>query len=142
MHSLMRFQFPRLILILLTVITATHATISPSARAHWMRTAISALSDLSSPCPFAAFGAAIVNHTSLDPLGTLICTGINQNFETGNPTLHGEMAAINNCSEILKDPEGPYGLTAAELMDAWKDLSLYTTAESCPMVCCIHFCLL
>jgi hypothetical protein len=60
-------------------------------RAYWMRRAISALSELESPCPFAAFGTVIVNHTdtSFDPKGQLVCMGVNQNAKTGNPTLHG-----------------------------------------------------
>lgn len=36
-------------------------------RAHWMRQANEALSEISgSPCPFAAFGTVIVNHTASD----------------------------------------------------------------------------
>ena len=58
-------------------------------RAHWMRQANEALSQVSgSPCPFAAFGTAIVNHTASD-IGELICLGINENGKTGNPSLHG-----------------------------------------------------
>lgn len=44
------------------------------------------------------------------------------------------MAAINNCTTILTDPAGEYNLTAAETLLAFSSLSLYTTAESCPMV--------
>lgn len=43
-----------------------------------------------SPCPFAAFGTVIVNHTNTDGLGDLLCIGANENSRTGNPTLHGE----------------------------------------------------
>lgn len=43
------------------------------------------------------------------------------------------MAAIQNCSEILTDPSGPYNMTASEALDAFSQLSLYTNAESCPM---------
>jgi tRNA(Arg) A34 adenosine deaminase TadA len=107
--------------------------IPPSTRAHWMRAANAALAASGSSCPFAAFGTAIVNHTSSNGLGQLICTGVNQNSATGNPTLHGEMAAITNCSAILTDPAGPYKLSAAEALAAWGDLTLYTNAESCPM---------
>ena len=66
--------------------------IAYSTRAFWMRQANEALSLLSGPCPFAAFGTAIVNHTATtsDGLGELICIGINENAKTGNPTLHGE----------------------------------------------------
>lgn len=112
----------------------SNATKLPLAtRAHWMRVAIQALSDLSSPCPFAAFGTAIVNHTSASPLGDLICIGANSNAETGNPSLHGEIAGINNCTTVLTDPSGPYALSPSEALAAWHDLTLYTTAEPCPM---------
>lgn len=46
----------------------------------------------------------------------------------------GEIAAINNCTKILTDPEGKYNLSPAEALKALSDLSLYTTAEPCPMV--------
>ncbi|EMR62652.1 putative cytidine and deoxycytidylate deaminase zinc-binding region protein [Eutypa lata UCREL1] len=104
-----------------------------STRAYWMRKANQALFDvLADPCPFAAFGTVIVNHT-VDGLGELVCIGANSNSLTGNPTLHGEMAAIKNCSEIFIDPTGPYNMTASEAQDAFSELSLYTNAESCPM---------
>jgi len=117
-------------------ISSTDLTVNgipPSTRAHWMRAANSALIASGSSCPFAAFGTAIVNHTSSDSLGELIFTGVNQNSATGNPTLHGEMVAISNCTAILTDPNGPYKLSAAEASAAWSDLTLYTNAESCPM---------
>lgn len=57
-----------------------------STRAHWMRQANLALN---APCPFAAFGAVIVNHTASTGLGTVVCTGANANSGTGNPTHHG-----------------------------------------------------
>lgn len=64
-----------------------------STRAYWMRQANKALDELSgSPCPFAAFGTAIVNHTDTDGLGDLICIGVNQNRQTGNPSLHGTLS--------------------------------------------------
>ncbi|PGH08312.1 hypothetical protein AJ79_05999 [Helicocarpus griseus UAMH5409] len=50
-----------------------------ATRAYWMRRAKQALSDLGSPCPFAAFGTVIVNHTSPEELGDLICIGVNAN---------------------------------------------------------------
>ena len=46
----------------------------------------------------------------------------------------GEISAINNCSEILTDPNGEYKLSAAEAFKAYSTLSLYTNAEPCPMV--------
>ncbi|OQO11306.1 hypothetical protein B0A48_05562 [Cryoendolithus antarcticus] len=104
-----------------------------ATRAYWMRVANQALSDLVSPCPFGAFGTAIVNHTSGDGLGELVCIGANSIGSTGNPTLHGEIAAINNCTAVLTSPTGPYNLTASQAQTAFKSLSLYTNAESCPM---------
>lgn len=104
-------------------------TIPFSTRAHWMRQANAALAELHSPCPFAAFGTVIVNHTA-SPLGELVCRSVNQNQQTGNPTLHGEIAAINNCSSVL----AAKGLSPAEIGEAWRQLSLYTNGEPCPMV--------
>ncbi|KAK3323816.1 guanine deaminase [Cercophora scortea] len=104
--------------------------IPPTTRSYWMRQATIALD---APCPFAAFGAVIVNHTANAGLGELVCSGANSNSKTGNPIMHGEMAAITNCSIILTDPNGPYKLTPAQALAALGDLSLYTNAESCPM---------
>jgi tRNA(Arg) A34 adenosine deaminase TadA len=58
---------------------------------------------------------------------------VNQNSVAGNPTLHGEMVAIGNCTDILTDPNGPYALSPTEASAAWADFTLYTNAESCPM---------
>ncbi|KAI1210526.1 cytosine deaminase [Annulohypoxylon truncatum] len=101
-----------------------------STRAYWMRQANLALGK---PCPFAAFGTVIVNHTGSSELGELVCTGANSGSTTGNPTLHGEMSAIANCTRILTDPSGPYKLSPSEASAAFPRLSLYTNAESCPM---------
>lgn len=62
-----------------------------STRAHWMRKANSALVEAGTPCAFSAFATVIVNHSNPGPdgLGTLVCSGINQNSKLGNPTLHG-----------------------------------------------------
>jgi len=60
-----------------------------STRIHWMREANNALFALSGPCPFAAFGSVIVNHTGATSLGELICIGANSNSASGNPTMHG-----------------------------------------------------
>ncbi|KAJ6541979.1 guanine deaminase [Mycena vulgaris] len=106
-------------------------SVSSSTRAFWMRRANEALLELASPCPFSAFASVIVNHTA-PGLGQLVCIGAN-NRQTGNPTLHGEIAAIQNCSAILTDPTGPYKLSPARALDAFSQLSLYTNAESCPM---------
>ncbi|KAI0016246.1 guanine deaminase [Xylariomycetidae sp. FL0641] len=110
--------------------TLTINGVSFETRAFWMRRANLALPG---PCPFAAFGSVIVNHTGSSTLGDLVCTGANSNDETGNPTLHGEMAAISNCTRILTDPNGPHKLSASEAQSAFAGLSLYTNAESCPM---------
>jgi tRNA(Arg) A34 adenosine deaminase TadA len=101
-----------------------------STRAYWMRRANQALGDLGNPCPFAAFGSVIVNHTG-SAQGKLVCIGANSNSAEGNPTLHGEIAAINNCSAVLQ--AAPYNLTPAAALAAFPTLSLYTNAESCPM---------
>ncbi|KAK8203117.1 guanine deaminase [Phyllosticta capitalensis] len=117
------------------VIAEPHLSINSvpfSTRAYWMRQANAALAQLSSPCPFAAFGSVIVNHTA-PGLGELVCIGANSNSQTGNPTMHGEMAAIANCTARLTDPNGPYNLTASKAQAAFTQLSLYTNAESCPM---------
>jgi tRNA(Arg) A34 adenosine deaminase TadA len=114
------------------VLSEESASITLGIREQWMRVAVKALHDLVSPCPFSAFGAAIVNHTSSSH-GDLVCIGANTIADDGNPTLHGEIAAINNCTAVLRDPNGPYKLSPEETSEAWKQLSLYTTAEACPM---------
>lgn len=106
-------------------------------RHHWMRLANTAVLYANTPCPFMAFGTAIVNHTLsfLDPshLGELVCTGLNHNNHTSNPILDGEIAAIENCSAILTDPNGPYKLSAQEAIQAYTELTVYTNGEPCPM---------
>lgn len=100
-----------------------------------MRRANQAVVDLVSPCPSSPFGTAIVNHTAVteDGLGELVCISANSVATTGNPTHHGEIAAINNCTAILTDPHGRYNLTTGQALKAFASLSLYTNAESCPM---------
>ena len=44
------------------------------------------------------------------------------------------MAAIQNCTSILTDPSGPFNFTPNQVQAAFSQLSLYTNAESCPMV--------
>ncbi|KAF1813779.1 cytidine deaminase-like protein [Eremomyces bilateralis CBS 781.70] len=108
--------------------------ISFETRAFWIRHANDALRYLTpSPCPFEAFGTVIVNHSSTppdSPHGAMVCIGANA-IVTGNPTLHGEIAAINNCSAVLQSD--PYHLSAQEALAAFADLSLYTNAEPCAM---------
>lgn len=72
--------------------------VSSEAREYWMGQANQALLELVSPCPFAAFGTVIVNHTDTTPelpFGKLVCKGVNQNQQTGNPTLHGTSPSID-----------------------------------------------
>lgn len=111
----------------------TTNSIPLTTRVHWMRAANKVLSDLISPCPFYAFTAAIVNHTE-DGLGKLLCTGINQVSITGNPTAHGEMMAIENCTTILTAQNGSYRLSPEDAIKAFSQLSIYSNGESCPMV--------
>jgi tRNA(Arg) A34 adenosine deaminase TadA len=70
----------------------------------------------------------IVNHTA-EPAET-VCTGVNAKFDMGDPTQHGEIVAIQNCSRILRER----GYTPEETLAAFGGLSLYTNAEACPMV--------
>lgn len=138
----MNLNSPVILLMLSLLSIPSIATHSPPSvdsvpfptRLHWMRVASSANLALS-PCPFAPFGAAIVNHTPPSSAGDLICTGLNHNGLTGNPSLHGEMAALANCSEILTSPRhaGGFGLSAAEALESYKHFTLYTTGEPCPM---------
>ena len=46
----------------------------------------------------------------------------------------GEIQAITNCSKIFTDPKGAYKLDPRTALSAYSSLSLYTTAEACPMV--------
>lgn len=64
--------------------------------------------------PEYPFGAVIIRRSD----GYCVGEGFNQSAL--NPTLHGEMVAINNCAELYK-PED------------WSGFDLYTTAEPCPM---------
>jgi hypothetical protein len=59
-----------------------------------MRQANAVLAELSSPCPFGAFGTVIVNHTDTKGLGNVVCIGVNSLFQIGNPTLHGTLPGI------------------------------------------------
>ncbi|KAF2758318.1 guanine deaminase [Pseudovirgaria hyperparasitica] len=108
--------------------------VSHVTRAFWMRRANAALLDVSrSPCPFLPFGSVVVNHTSGEGIGEEVCIGANSGSKTGNPILHGEIAAIINCTTVLTDPNGRYRLSPKEALEAFPKLSFYTNAESCPM---------
>lgn len=63
----------------------------------------------------APFGAVIVDRRS----GDVVCRGGNESH-TGNRILHGEIVALMNCAAVEPTPD-------------WDHLSLYTTAEPCPM---------
>ncbi|OSD01810.1 cytidine deaminase-like protein [Trametes coccinea BRFM310] len=102
-----------------------------AVRQHWIRRANAAVAELVSPCPVSAFGSVIVNHTA-STSGELVCIGVNSK-ENGDPILHGEISAIQNCSAILTDPAGAFKLNTTEAQAAFAGLSLYTNAESCPM---------
>ena len=75
----------------------------------YMRIAI----ELAQENPRAPFAAVLVDQKS----GEIVATGLNQS--SSNPTLHGEIAAINTYAQL----EG----------DDWQELTLYTTAEPCCM---------
>ncbi|KAH6679384.1 cytidine deaminase-like protein [Halenospora varia] len=94
-----------------------------STRVKYMRLANQALYEQSGPCPFAAYGTIIVNHTSDE----IVCRGAN--FRTGDPTIHGEISAINACTAVFVAKN----MTATQIYAAWGQLSIYTNAESCPM---------
>lgn len=114
-----------------------HDPLPLSTRQYWMRLANTEILYAHTPCPFMAFGTAIVNHTLsfLDPThpGELVCTALNHNNHTSNPILDGEIAAIENCSTILTDPNGPYKFSAQEAIQAYTQLTVYTNGEPCPM---------
>ncbi|KAI5844089.1 cytidine deaminase-like protein [Tricharina praecox] len=122
-HSNMYLTIPQTLLsvgvLFLLVAIPTHArtTTTSQERAHFMR---ATLHTLQGPCPRNPFTALIVNHTASP--ATIVCTGSNSAYADGyHPVMHGEMAAIMNCSRLLSSRE------------AWADLSIYTDAESCPM---------
>ncbi|KAI8179219.1 hypothetical protein K4K51_003798 [Colletotrichum sp. SAR 10_75] len=98
-------------------------SVPAAKRVEYMRKTNEALYRQSGPCPFAAFGSIIVNHTSDE----VVCEGAN--FRTGDPTIHGEISAINACTAKFTEQ----GMTPTEIYAAWGDLSIYTNAESCPM---------
>lgn len=77
---------------------------------YFMRRAIA----LALNVPELPFGAVIVRRETNE----IVAEGFNQS--TLNPTLHGEMVAINRCVE-LHSPED------------WSGFDLYTTAEPCAM---------
>lgn len=43
--------------------------------------------------------------------------------------MHGEITAIRHCTDILRER----GWSAQKILQSWKDFSLYTNGEPCPM---------
>jgi len=76
----------------------------------YMRRAI----ELALKVPEFPFGAVIVRRST----GDIMAEGFNQSAL--NPTLHGEMVAINQCAQAHHPAD-------------WSEFDLYTTAEPCPM---------
>lgn len=73
-----------------------------------------------------------LSYTDSSYLGDLVCSAINGVPVSGNPTKHGEVAAIDACAAVLAGE--PYSLPAPEgILGAFRNLSLYTTAEPCAM---------
>ncbi|GAA5920108.1 hypothetical protein JCM1841_004103 [Sporobolomyces salmonicolor] len=96
------------------------------ARTHWMRIANAAVPEImGNPCSPYHFGVAVVNTTSDE----LVCVAANSVSTTGNPSMHGEITGLQRCTEVLSER----GLTPGEILNAWKDLTMYTTGEPCPM---------
>jgi tRNA(Arg) A34 adenosine deaminase TadA len=78
---------------------STPDPISSSTRAEYMQLAMSALeAQTGTRCPFAAFGAVIVDHTAEEGPGNVICTGVNSVRKDGNPTLHGKSSDLRFCA--------------------------------------------
>ena len=66
--------------------------------------------------PKAPFAAMIVDKNT----GEVLSVGLNKVHSENNPTLHGEIVAINNCSKEHPNIN-------------WNNTVLLTTAEPCPM---------
>ena len=69
--------------------------------------------ELAANVPLFPFAALLV-----DQAGTIVAEGWNKS--TQNPTFHGEIDVINNCARLNPKVD-------------WTRLTLYTTAEPCPM---------
>ncbi|KAK9694874.1 hypothetical protein K7432_013251 [Basidiobolus ranarum] len=70
-------------------------------------------------CLEQPFGASIVRKRT----GEVLCYGVNTVSQS--PTWHGETKAIENCAAIYPDQ--------GNNVTFWKELTLYTTGEPCPM---------
>ncbi|GAA5990419.1 hypothetical protein JCM10908_007362 [Rhodotorula pacifica] len=97
-----------------------------ATRTKWMRVANDAVPEiLSAPCSHFPFGVAVVNTTSDE----LVCVAANKVGVTGNPSMHGEISGLHRCTEVLTER----GLSPQEILAAWRDFTMYTTGEPCPM---------
>lgn len=90
---------------------------------YWMQQAVNFLHEKAGPCPFRAFGVVIVNTTANSPYA--LCYGYNT--ASINPTFHGEMNAIGNCSSLYPNRGG---INEAKW---WNQLTLYVTSVPCGM---------
>ena len=66
--------------------------------------------------PTFPFAAIIVDNKT----GKILCSGVNDTNTTHNPTHHGEIVTINNCSKKYPNLK-------------WSQTTIYSTAEPCPM---------
>lgn len=98
-------------LLALVFTTCSYATTKKTDN-EYMRMAV----EIAKHNPKAPFGALIVDNKT----GEVLCEGLNDTALTHNPTHHGEIVAINNCAKNHPNMN-------------WKNTTLYTTAEPCPM---------
>ncbi|WVQ78651.1 hypothetical protein IAT38_000738 [Cryptococcus sp. DSM 104549] len=102
--------------------------VPPEVRDYWMGQAILAVPQVTGhPCPYAPAGTVIViHHPTWDEE---LCRGANRVWITGDPTLHGESDAMVNCTKRWTEE----GKTGPEMLEIWKQASLYTSHEPCSM---------
>ncbi|KAK4052603.1 hypothetical protein OIO90_004231 [Microbotryomycetes sp. JL221] len=79
-------------------------------------------------CSIAPFGSVVVDHKP-DGTDEIVCVAANQVGVVGDPSMHGEMTAIRVCTEVLKNR----GLSPQEMLLAWRNFTMYTNGEPCPM---------
>ncbi|KAK4046252.1 hypothetical protein OIV83_006231 [Microbotryomycetes sp. JL201] len=79
-------------------------------------------------CSIAPFGSVVVEHKA-DGTDEIVCVAANQVGVIGDPSMHGEMSAIRACTEVLKNR----GLSPQEMLLAWRNYTMYTNGEPCPM---------
>eukprot|EP01120_Amphizonella_sp_Union-15-10_P016009 TRINITY_DN832_c0_g3_i1.p1 TRINITY_DN832_c0_g3~~TRINITY_DN832_c0_g3_i1.p1 ORF type:complete len:347 (+),score=35.41 TRINITY_DN832_c0_g3_i1:52-1092(+) len=118
-------------------------TITTFEREYWMRRALQTAqavgqpAGILNPCIFGPYGALLVNHSvdfnrfasindSIEGIERqFVCGGASQQG-SNDPTGHGELEAIRNCARQF--PSNGFNYAGF-----WQFLTLYTTAESCPM---------